>query len=76
MIYQGLASLGIRVPFYHRTMEEYVAAFCGCGLLLRQVRDVRLDGLPQEGAQDRRRDEIPSLMVLELVKPPIAGSSD
>ena len=75
MIYQGLASLGIRVPFYHRTMEEYVAAFCGCGLLLRRLRDICLDGLPQEGARDPRRDEVPALMVLELVKPPIAVSS-
>ena len=73
VIYQGLASLGIRVPFYHRTMEEYVAAFCDCGLLLRRLRDIRLDGLPHGESQDRL--DVPALMVLELVKPYTTESS-
>ena len=74
VIYQGMASLGVRVPFYHRTMEDYMSAFCGCGLLLRRLRDIRLVGPPHEGSRDRT--EVPALMVLELVKPQTTVSSD
>jgi 2-polyprenyl-3-methyl-5-hydroxy-6-metoxy-1,4-benzoquinol methylase len=38
--YQGLASRGIHVLFYHRTLEQYIAAFRDAGFLLRTLSDV------------------------------------
>ncbi|MGH2368030.1 MAG: class I SAM-dependent methyltransferase [Chloroflexota bacterium] len=38
--YQSMAAAGIRVHFYHHTLEEYVAAFLGAGLRLTRLVDL------------------------------------
>ncbi|HEX2033025.1 MAG TPA: hypothetical protein VHS99_02475 [Chloroflexota bacterium] len=38
--YGSLAADGIKVRFYHHTLEEYVAAFLGAGLRLMRLVDL------------------------------------
>jgi hypothetical protein len=67
--YQGLASRGVHVPYYHRTLEQYIVALRGAGFLLRTLSDV--------GPADReecalpfpqRYLHFPFFMILELVR--------
>ncbi len=67
--YAGLRSAGVDVPFHHRTLEEYIAAFGEAWLLLRRLFDVRRPGgdeLPSD--QRALRESFPWFMILELVK--------
>ena len=38
--YRGLAEAGVKVHFYHRTLEEYLAASISAGFQLQQLVDV------------------------------------
>lgn len=38
--YRGMGALGIKVHFYHRTLDEYLDAFLGAGLLLTRLLDL------------------------------------
>jgi len=38
--YRGLAEAGVKVHFYHRTLEEYLAAGISAGFQLQQLVDV------------------------------------
>ena len=66
--YQGLyESTGIRVPYYHRTLEEYVTAFRDSDLLLRSLSDVG----PTDGMAKAFRERVthfPAFFVLEFIK--------
>ncbi len=38
--YRGMWQEGLKVHFYHRTLEEYLDAFLGCGLRLTKLADL------------------------------------
>lgn len=40
-LYRGMSAAGVKVYYYHRTLEEYITAFRDNGLLLRSLQDVR-----------------------------------
>lgn len=54
------------VPFYYRTLEEWVAAFRQAGFLLRSLVDVR----PDPGDPHLPDDPVPKIMLLELTRHP------
>lgn len=67
--YRGLAEQGIKVSFFHRTLEEYVDAFRAAGFTVERLLDI----LTPEGAFLRRGDTLipmgttfPFFMVLSL----------
>jgi 2-polyprenyl-3-methyl-5-hydroxy-6-metoxy-1,4-benzoquinol methylase len=69
-LYRGMAAEGIRVHFYHRTLEEYLDAFLAGGLRLLKLVDPpnvasnpRMDTLLPEGYR------LPFLMILAFEKP-------
>ena len=62
VIYSGMAQMGVEVYYYHRTMEEYLTAFCNNGFLLRQLKDI------QHPDPAHHWNNIPFLMVIELIK--------
>ena len=66
-----MASAGIEVSFYHRTLGEYLDAFLAAGLQLTKLLDVDhpeiaavrgTDGPSPEG------DELPRFMILAFAK--------
>ena len=68
-LYRGLAERGIKVSFFHRTLEEYVDAFRASGFTIERLLDI----LTPEGAFLRRGDtliplgvQFPFFMVLSL----------
>jgi 2-polyprenyl-3-methyl-5-hydroxy-6-metoxy-1,4-benzoquinol methylase len=68
--YQGMASRGVRVYYYHRTMEAYVTAFVEAGFSLRHYSDV--DPRRAQASVPRERLEkyhhFPFFSILELVR--------
>jgi 2-polyprenyl-3-methyl-5-hydroxy-6-metoxy-1,4-benzoquinol methylase len=69
--YRGLAEQGMKVHFWHRTLEEYLAASFAAGFQLRQLVDVPTP----EGSFKRRDDTLipegyhfPFFMILNLAK--------
>ena len=69
--YRGLAEAGVKVHFYHRTLEEYLAASISAGFQLQQLVDVPTP----EGSFKRRNDTLipegyhfPFFTILSLVK--------
>ena len=38
--YRGMVAQGLKVHFYHRTLEDYLNAFLDCGLRLRKLVDL------------------------------------
>lgn len=72
----GMAREGIAVYYYHRTMEEYMAAFHTNGLLLRRLLDLRFteEQVHQFFASNRdfpwyeMYTRFPFIVVLDLVK--------
>ncbi len=69
----SMAKEGVKVFFYHRTMEEYVTAFRDAGLLLRSLADVQMTeemaargSIPSQGIFNQR---FPFFVVLEFIKP-------
>jgi 2-polyprenyl-3-methyl-5-hydroxy-6-metoxy-1,4-benzoquinol methylase len=69
-LYQGLSKAGVRVYYFHRTMEDYVRAFRSAGFLARSLADIRVTPempLPASPTLDLQY-RFPFIMVLELVK--------
>jgi 2-polyprenyl-3-methyl-5-hydroxy-6-metoxy-1,4-benzoquinol methylase len=65
-LYQGLSKAGLRVYYFHRTLEEYITAFREAGFLLRSLSDLRATGaIPAHIVVEAR---MPFIIVLELVK--------
>lgn len=69
LLYRGLAEEGIKVYFYHRTLEEYVDACRAAGFSIERLLDIPTP----EGAFKRRSDtlippgvEFPFFMILSL----------
>ena len=54
---------GVRVKYYHRTLEKYVATFRDRGLMLRSLCDVKHAG--------EEAYYFPKVMVLEFQKIPV-----
>lgn len=52
------------VPFFYRTLEEWVAAFRQAGFLLRSLVDVR----PDPGDPHLPDDPVPKIMLVELIR--------
>ncbi|QBD76246.1 class I SAM-dependent methyltransferase [Ktedonosporobacter rubrisoli] len=52
--YRGLAEAGVKVHFYHRTLEEYLTASFAAGFQLEQLVDVPTP----EGSFQRRRETL------------------
>lgn len=68
--YQGLAAVGIRARFYHRTLEEYLDAFLATALRLTKLADLPAvtgthgpDSILPEGYR------FPRFMLLAFAKP-------
>lgn len=68
--YRGLSEEGIKVYFYHRTLEEYLDAFLSTGFQLQRLVDIPTP----EGAFKRRSDtlipegyQFPFFMILSFV---------
>ncbi|MGO8893578.1 MAG: class I SAM-dependent methyltransferase [Streptosporangiaceae bacterium] len=68
--YRGLWSNGIKVYYYHRTLEEYVDAFLSTGLRLTKVADLAsLADQHPPYAIVPEGDRFPRFMLLGFVKP-------
>jgi SAM-dependent methyltransferase len=68
--YRGLWSAGIKVYYYHRTMEEYLDAFLSSGLRLTKLADLAslaYDHPPHAIVPEG--DRFPRFMLLGFVKP-------
>ena len=68
--YRGLWSAGIKVYYYHRTLEEYLDAFLSSGLRLAKLAD--LTGLADDHPPHAivpEGDRFPRFMMLGFVKP-------
>ena len=70
--YRGMAEEGVKVHFYHRTLEEYVEACLSAGFQLQHLLDIPTP----EGTFKRRSDtllpvgyQFPFFMLLMLRKP-------
>lgn len=69
--YRGMAEQGVKVHFYHRTLEEYLDAFLSAGFQLRRLVDIPAP----EGSFTRRSDTLlpayhfPFFMILSFTKP-------
>ena len=68
VLYHGMANVGIKVYYYHRTMTEYITAFRENGLLLRTLVDLAPQGVNSPDDPRSRWHEVPFLVVIELVK--------
>ena len=70
MLYESFSKIGIRVYFYHRTMEEYIAAFRDNGFLLKSLSDVKPTEAVFEGDEEYAGEmyRFPLFTVLEFVK--------
>ena len=68
--YGGMAKLGIRAYYYHRTLEEYIATFRESGLLLNDLSDVcPTDEMLESGHPIATKNyHLPLFMVLAFVK--------
>jgi 2-polyprenyl-3-methyl-5-hydroxy-6-metoxy-1,4-benzoquinol methylase len=75
----GLAGVGVPVPFYHRTLADYLDAFFDAGLRLRRLVDVdrtevaagRAAGRPpgSPGSPFPAGEQLPRFMLLAFDKP-------
>ncbi len=75
----GLAGAGVPVPFYHRTLADYLDAFLAAGLRLTRLLDVdhpaaaaeRAAGRPPgtPGARFTARHQLPWFMALAFTRP-------
>ena len=65
-LYEGLSKAGVRVYYFHRTLEDYITAFREAGFLLRSLSDLRATSpIPAHIVPEER---MPFVIVLELVK--------
>ncbi len=60
----GTDQAELEVPFYHRTFEQWVAAFRQAGFLLRSLVDVP----PDPGDPHLPDDPVPKIMLVELIR--------
>jgi len=68
VLYQGLAEAGIKVYYFHRTLEEYVKAFQAAGFLLKQLSDLPItEAMLKQGAPPKYY-QFPYFMLLDFVK--------
>ena len=75
----GLAGVGVPVPFYHRTLPEYLDAFLGAGLRLVRLVDVDHPGVAAERAGGQPpgapgsplpvAEQLPRFMALAFTRP-------
>lgn len=70
--YRGMAAQGVRVPFYQRTLSEYLDAFLSAGFQLQRLIDVPTP----EGSFTRQSGNLipegvhfPFFMLLSFIKP-------
>ena len=68
--YGGMAKLGVRACYYHRTLEEYITTFRESGLLLNDLSDVcPTDEILESGHPIATKNyHLPLFMVLAFVK--------
>lgn len=67
--YEGLASKGVQVFYFHRTLEEYITAFRDAGFLLKSLSDVcPAKVMDRDGSVSPKYYRFPFFMVLEFVK--------
>ena len=68
--YQGLASRGVRVFHYHRTMEEYITAFVEAGFYVRHYSDVDPRRAPAHVPREwlAKYYHLPFFTILEFVR--------
>ena len=68
--YQGLASVGVKVYFFHRTLEEYITAFRDAGFLLRSLSDVgpKEEMMRSDSPIAQKYHHFPFFMILEFIK--------
>jgi len=70
VLYGGMAEAGVKVFYYHRTLEEYITVFRDNGLLLRTLIDIKPTQKMIDANHPRATwHKFPPLMVLEFVKP-------
>jgi SAM-dependent methyltransferase len=68
--YQGLWSVGIKTYLQHRTLEEYLDAFCAAGLRLTKLTDSRDHYfLPQPESILPEGFRFPRFLLLAFTKP-------
>jgi 2-polyprenyl-3-methyl-5-hydroxy-6-metoxy-1,4-benzoquinol methylase len=74
ILYKGLASRGVNVYYFHRTLEEYITAFSKAGFCLSRLSDLKpgeaLMNTTNLKDSDRYRKyyHFPFLMVIEFKK--------
>ncbi len=75
--YRGLWEVGIKSYYYHRTLQEYLDAFLGCGLRLDRLIDLQAHSSAHEPATLLAAGgRFPRHMILAFTKPAIpAGAS-
>lgn len=72
VLYAGLSSCGVKVYYYHRTLEEYVMAFRDAGFYLTRLSDLKPGPElekhedPAERERYKRFYRLPFLMALEF----------
>jgi 2-polyprenyl-3-methyl-5-hydroxy-6-metoxy-1,4-benzoquinol methylase len=71
--YAGMASAGVHVTYYHRTLEEYVSEFSSHGFYVSRMSDLDPSGVLSTGGGERselyaRYRHFPFLMVLEFTR--------
>ena len=73
-IYKGMSTAGVKVFYYHRTLEEYINGFHDHGFLLSRLSDMKppqsaLDHEdPLERDRFRRHVHFPVLMAIEFTR--------
>jgi len=74
VLYQGLSSTGVKVYYFHRTLEEYVSAFAQAGFRLKRLSDMKpkhSDETSELGLDPERCGKyyhFPFFMMLEFIK--------
>ena len=72
VIYQGMASAGVEVFYYHRTLEEYITEFRQQGFVLERLSDLKPGEnlkhheIPAERDRFERYFRFPFLMAMEF----------
>jgi 2-polyprenyl-3-methyl-5-hydroxy-6-metoxy-1,4-benzoquinol methylase len=67
--YEGLASKGVKVFYFHRTLEEYMTVFRDVGFLLKSLSDLcPAKTMNHDSSVLQKYYRFPFFMVLEFVK--------
>lgn len=76
VLYSGMTEAGIKVYYFHRTLEEYMSAFQAAGLGLTQLSDAQVtEEMLQRGAPAKYY-QFPYFMILKLVKAELPTTKD